>query len=129
MLVSIILAQIIGLYCILVGIAMILHPKRFKVMLNDFINSPAVLNLAGIITLILGIILIVFHNIWIWSWIVLITIIAWFTLIRGIIDLFVPEFAIKMAKRLESSSNFYYVSAIITLIVGLILGYYGFVAW
>lgn len=129
MLVSILLAQIIGLYCILVSIAMIIHPKRFKIMLNDFANSPAALSLVGIISLILGIILVVFHNYWIWGWPLLITIIAWLTLIRGIIDLFIPEFAIKMARNAQSSNAFYYIATIITLIVGLILGYYGFIAW
>lgn len=129
MMVSILLAQIIGLYCILIGIAMLVHPARFKAMLNDFAKSPAVLSLAGIISLILGIILVVFHNFWIAGWPVLITLIAWITLIRGIIDLFIPEFAIKMAKRAQSSPAFYFISAIITLIVGLILGYYGFIAW
>ena len=62
---SIALAKIIGLYCVLVGLAMLLKPERCKKMVQDYIQFPAVLDVAGIFTLILGLIMIVIHNVWV----------------------------------------------------------------
>lgn len=127
MLTSLILAKIAGLYCLFVGLAMLINPHRFKTMIHDFVHSPAALHLAAFITLILGIILTVFHNVWTWDWRVLITIVAWLTLIKGLILLFVPTLTIKSGKAMESSNTFYVITAIITLLVGIILAYYGFI--
>ena len=129
MILSIALAKIIGIYCILVGVAMLANPVRFKNMIDDFMQYPLVLNLAGIIALILGLILTVIHNVWIMDWRILITIVAWIILLKGVFRLFLPELVVNVGKGLKSSAVFYFITAALTLLVGLILGYYGFVAY
>ncbi|PIR68185.1 hypothetical protein COU49_02465 [Candidatus Nomurabacteria bacterium CG10_big_fil_rev_8_21_14_0_10_35_16] len=44
----------------------------------------------GYITMLLGLITVVMHNIWVWNWPVVITILGWSTLIKGIIKIGFP---------------------------------------
>lgn len=127
MLTSIVLARFFGLYLAIISIFMLVRSDSVREMLTDFANSKAVMFLTAIITLMLGIILVILHNVWTPNWRVVVTLLAWITLIKGILRLFIPESAVKMMSKFTSNKSAYYITAIITLIVGVFLIYQGFV--
>ncbi|MEE9452341.1 MAG: hypothetical protein V3V61_06260 [Gammaproteobacteria bacterium] len=126
MLISITLAKIIGLYCVITALAMLFHGKRFKALASEFVGSPALLNLSGILALIIGLILVVMHDVWILAWPLIITLLSWVILLKGMAMLFTPTAIIEVGKKMDTCNVFYYTSAGITLIIGVTLCYFGF---
>ena len=122
--ISIFLAKVISLYLIISSIAIFVNSSKFHLMLNEVISTPSNIFLAGIITLIIGILLVVSHNVWQANWRVVITIIAWLTFISGIIRVVLPQFAFDMFKK--TTKEAFFIIAAIALLVGLYLGYFGF---
>ncbi len=122
---SIFLAKAFGLYMFIVSLAMLLNPVGFKSMMHDFVETPAAMTAGTILALVLGIILVLIHNLWVPDWRLLITLLAWLTLLKGVLRIFIPQASVTMVQRCETS-GFYYGSAIISLIVGLFLLYKGF---
>jgi len=88
---SLFLAQAFGLYFVLVGLAMILRWDIVKGWMNDLAGNKTVVFGAGIFALMLGIPLILTHNVWSGGWPVLITILVWITFIKGVVNTFAPE--------------------------------------
>jgi uncharacterized membrane protein YbaN (DUF454 family) len=123
---SIFLARIFGLYLLFMGVALLLKRKWFQKTLDDFFNNRAALFLAAIFTLILGIILVVSHSIFIWNWQFLVTLLAWLTLLKGLLYLFIPEKTAALSRGMMKHAGAYYISACICCLLGAYLLYQGF---
>ncbi len=55
----------------------------------------------GYITLLMGLVTVILHNIWVANWKVFITILGWSTLIKGIMKVGYPEQIHKQAQRFK----------------------------
>jgi hypothetical protein len=122
---SLILAKILGSYLVIVSIAMLSNPLKMRTMVNDILASPACLALGAFFALTIGLIIINTHNVWVFSWPVIITIIGWIAFIKGLVFLFTVSLYSNMAKWLDN--NVFYLSvAVIDLILGVYLCYQGF---
>ena len=93
---TIFLGQIFGLYLFITSLVMLIKRKFIKKAIEDIAKKPSSMFLIGIMTLILGIICVIIHNIWVPGWEVVITIISWLILLKGLFLLFFPEEAHKM---------------------------------
>lgn len=125
--VSIFLAKAIGLYYVIVAIAMFVNSSKFTAFLSDFAKNSTMLIPAGLFTLLIGILLVLTHNVWDSSWRIIISVIAWMALIRGIVCLIFPKWQISMIKRCVKSKQSYYSAVVIVLVLGIVLCYFGFV--
>lgn len=119
--ISVFLARVIGLYFVIISLFMLIRHKSAASMLKDFATQRGVLLLNAIITLIIGILLVVSHNLWVADWRVVITIIAWLVLIAGIVRLFTIDATKSIVKWWLKHSDRLIVAAIVYLIVGIYL--------
>lgn len=90
---TIFLGQIFGLYLFITSLVMLIQHKFIKKVMAEIVKSASTLFLIGIMTLILGIICVIIHNIWVPGWEVIITIIAWLIFLKGLFLLFLPKTA------------------------------------
>ena len=67
------------------------------------------------------------HNIWVKNWQIIITILGWLSLIKGLSLLFMPELVKKYTKNIEKSQFLPY-ALVLGIIIGLIITYFGFTA-
>lgn len=124
--VSIYLAKVIGLYLIITAIAILINNQKIKPIMADFVRTPALMFITGFICLVLGLLLVVGHNIWVADWRVLITLIGWLTLLKGATRFAWPQWDSKMVTYFIENKNPIYIAAIINLVIGLYLAYVGF---
>ncbi|MFH1412998.1 MAG: hypothetical protein ABIG10_03170 [bacterium] len=82
--------------------------------------------MTGLVVLVAGYLLVTFHNVWVSGWTVLITIIGWIAFIKGLFALLLPEQFVKIAKLKIKKSEYLTLCAIITVILGAIMGWQGF---
>jgi uncharacterized protein YjeT (DUF2065 family) len=122
---SIFLAQVIGCYLVLVGLAMLIHQNRFKKLINDFLSHSTLISLSSSICLIFGLLIIADHNVWVGEWPMVITIIGWILILKGILRLFFPDAFVKLMKDLTEKSP-YMVMCWVRILVGLYLVWAGF---
>src|SRR6266481_2787801 len=85
------LAQFIGLLLLSVGASMLFQNTVFMNVLNDVTGDRTSLFMVGVILLLSGLSVVLTHNIWNAGFLPLvITLIGWFLILRGIISMFVP---------------------------------------
>ncbi len=70
----------------------------------------------GYVTLLMGLVTVILHNVWVANWKVVITILGWSTLIKGIMKIGFPEHIHKQAQRFKKKQM---VSTIILIILGV----------
>jgi hypothetical protein len=77
-------------------------------------NKPFVIS-TGYISLLLGLATVILHNVWIADWRVVITILGWSTLIKGILKIGFPELIHRQAQLFKSHQT---IEAVIVLALG-----------
>lgn len=117
------LATVIGWYLVIMSILLLCKRELIVSAINELMTQRATMLLVGIMTFIVGLLLVVSHNVWVMAWPVVVTIIAWLTLIGGLIRLFCPDTVHKIWKRVIDKPVKIVVCGIISLIVGLFLLY------
>ena len=94
-------------------------------MLDEAENNISSVYVTGVLSLIVGMLVVVSHNVWEGSWRVLITLIGWISIIKGLIRLFSPHTVVSVGRRVMHGS-LYTMLMVIFLIIGLVLTYNGF---
>lgn len=124
--VSVVLAEIIGLYMAIIGILFLLNRRGVVEMIRHFQQSPSAIMLSGFIALILGLIIIVFHNIWIFGWPLIITLIGYLSIIKGMVRITYPNAFVKISDKLMQNPVAYYITTVVILLLGGFLLYNAF---
>jgi hypothetical protein len=118
--------QVLSIAYLAVGIGILVNAEFYKKMLSDFIENSAILYLGGIMALIVGYLLVAFHNIWVMDLSVIITVIGWLALIKGVVILVFPKSMIALSKSIVNSPAFMKIEAVIAIIAGLLFLFLGF---
>ncbi len=127
---TIFLAKLIGLYCILVSVAMAVHQQLTIETLIAMMHDAPVLFVAGLIGLAAGLAMVLSHNIWSGGALpVIVTLIGWATLIKSLLILLLtPMQEARIFLGGLHYAQFFYVYAAITFVLGAYLTYAGFTA-
>jgi hypothetical protein len=94
---SIFLAKFWGWYLILFFIILSFKPTRIK-QIFDFLKDPKFVILASFLAIIIGLLNILFHNIWETDWRIIITLLGWIALLKGFVMFVFPK---KAAQSIE----------------------------
>jgi hypothetical protein len=118
---SIFLAKLLGPYFIVITIGVLLNLKHYQKMVENFFDNAALLYLGGVLALFFGILIVLAHNVWAANWTVIITIIGWMGLVKGICLIVCPNMMLKMTKKCYQSTVPLAVSVVIFLALGVLL--------
>ena len=121
---SIFLAKVLGLYLLLVCTGVLLNRRHFPRLIKEFSESLAIVVLSGFIALVLGLLMVVSHNVWSADWRVIITILGWLTLAKGVFRIMAPHKVPEVASM--AAQPWWVVVLVIFLGVGAYLTYVGF---
>ena len=121
---SLLVAKIIAIVYISSGIAVIIGQLNFEKITESLDASPALTLIAGFIGIIIGFVLVEYHNIWVANWTVLITIISWLFLIGGLVIVVLPK-TLSFFSKYYKHSRFW---GFFMLCFGLLFGYWGFIS-
>lgn len=124
--ISLFLAKVMGLYFVIISLSVLINKNRMLSIITGIIQNPSLQFMMGLNILIIGIILILSHNVWVASWQIIITIISWLILFKGILNITFPSLAQSMTKPFLHSQVMPYISVLINFLLGLFLCYYGF---
>jgi hypothetical protein len=124
---TIFLSRLIGLLLLATALAMALHRLSFAEMAAAIVHDPPLLFILGLIMLTAGLAMVLAHNIWSGGVLpVVITVLGWITLIRGLIVLLAPPDALAFLFERMNFEKVFYPALIITAVIGAYLTYAGF---
>jgi hypothetical protein len=121
---SILLAKIIGPILLVVGIGILMNLDHYRSLVAEFAASPFQLYLSGIMALTLGALVVAFHNVWEWGWPLIITLLGWASVVKGIVRICAPGFVRAMAERYARGTTALASSAAVSLVLGALLTYF-----
>jgi len=121
-----ILAEVIGAVLILTGITAV-NKKYITQVMSGLEGSKALSWTVGLITFLMGAVVVALYDVWNSSWEVLVTIIGWLMIIKGAFITLFPNSSMPLYKKVANSS-LVIVAGVIAIIVGLILFYLGLTA-
>lgn len=112
---SIMLASIFGPLLIITSLWALLYKENVKKVVDSMKKTPALQYFVGVVNVLLGIVLITSFNYWYMSIELLVTLLGWFLLIRGLILMFFP-------KTLDSMMRTYMKSSLLYSLIGIAWG-------
>jgi uncharacterized protein YjeT (DUF2065 family) len=120
------LAELWGILMVIVSLALLVKDGHVKRLFSK-IESEESLFMWGMVSVIIGVSMVLSHNVWVKNWQVVVTILGWASLLKGLMLLFAPDYVKKLAKQIENKQWLSYV-LVAMVFVGLILTYLGFKA-
>ena len=88
---TIFLAKFWAIYFIVMAIAVLINPKRLKAIVESIFKSDSEMWIAGVFTFLLGIGLVLTHNVWDTTLEIVVSVIGWLTLVKGIMYVTLPD--------------------------------------
>lgn len=126
--VSIFLAQVLGVYLVVLSLSLLINVQNFTSVISGIFHNAALQFIIGLNLLIVGTLMVVSHNMWSMSWTVVITILAWIVFVKGVLYMAFPKAVHAIAQPLINCKMTMYVAGIVNLVLGLFLCYMGFIA-
>lgn len=95
--VSLFLAKIVGIYMLVIALAILVNKDRYKKLAKKHEFSTIELHIMGTLGLVGGLLIVLTHNVWS-GWPIIITIFGWLALVKGALTLILPEMIVKFSK-------------------------------
>jgi hypothetical protein len=124
------LARLIGPIMLVIGIGMafglMMEGAGYSSVLKEFIANRALIFLTGVLALLAGVAIINVHNVWEPDWRVIITVLGWLLVLRGIMLLVFPLTVQVFGDRVATSQGGVTAGAALTFVLGAILCMMGY---
>ncbi len=124
-------AKVIGLFIAIATASQLVRRREFAQMERNVYENPGLVAVSALFFVFIGLLVVASHNVWEWSWRVIITLGGWLFLIRGALRLFAPEIDTRLAFAIDKNKRNWWISTI-TLIAFLLFNlwivYMGFTA-
>jgi uncharacterized membrane protein len=122
------LAQLIGPTFLVIGLGMLANRQGYRAMAHEFLQSRALIYLAGLLALVPGIAIVLAHNVWVLDWRLIITIFGWLAVTGGVARVLFPQKVMAIGERMVTSHRYMLGGGIVVLVLGAILAFYGYLA-
>ena len=109
-----ILAVFVGLYLVAAGIGLLSERDSYSKMLDEFRENTALGFVTGAFVLALGAAMVAIHNLWASPLAVVVSVIAWWTLIKGICLLAIRRWFLALANVISFKNSVLFGTVVIT---------------
>ena len=126
---TIFLSKLMGLFLVVVGLSMLIQGRLMAETFDGMMRDAPLLFIVGLIALACGLAIVLLHNQWKGGVLpVVVTILGWATLLKGVLLLFLPPpMRISIYEALRYGELIYLYAAI-DLAIGIYLTFAGFMA-
>lgn len=118
--------QVLGIIYLAVGLGMIINTKDYKKMISDFSENNSVKYISGVLALFVGYLLVTFFSSDSWNSTLVLTVIGWIAIVKGVLILIFPKLMNKIIKRIKERLIF--SIGILAVVLGIVFIYLGYLA-
>ena len=123
---SLFLAKVFGLYLMVTGVAVPLRRKELVPAIDQLFDNRSQVYIMSVFALVVGILLVVSHNIWVAGWPVVLTILAWLVFLESIAYLLLPFAVLARLARWFNTEAWYLAGGAVSIVLGAFLAGKGF---
>lgn len=126
------IARLMGPVMLVIGIGMVaglfVEGGAYSSLMKEFIGSRALIFITGVLALLAGLAIVNAHNLWVPDWRVLVTVLGWLFIVRGVTNLVLPHLVQTMGDRIVASQAGVIAGATFMIVLGAILSIMGYEA-
>jgi hypothetical protein len=122
---SILIARIISVVYLSAALGAIFSANHYRRLPDDLFSNAGLTYVTGFTAVVMGFLIVHYHNTWAKTWPVLITMIGWLALLKGVAIIVVPQVVHRVSATMLADwgvTVFPYVA----ICLGLLFGYFGF---
>lgn len=123
---SLFLAKLMGIYMLMIAGFWLICKDRMDKSIREIISSRGLIIFSGVLSIIAGLAIVIGHPVWTFSWVVLITLLGYMMIFKGVARFIVPERIQDRTVRILNSANGYLVISGILIVFGIFLAFHGF---
>lgn len=123
--VALLVAKLYGAVSVALGLGMLINSKYYKKVFVDMMKDATFMFMWSIFAIIVGLLIVLNHNVWEATWVVLVTLIGWIGLVKGVVLLVFPGI-VKIFEGWFKNTAFYIAAGFGSLVLGVIFLYLGF---
>ena len=123
---SLLIARLMGPVILVAAIPMIASPAALRTMIQEFLESRALVFLSGILALVGGVAIVNAHGHWRADWTALITFFGWAMVAGGVVRMVAPEMTVRMGQAMLVRRGLFRIAGVLWLLVGALLTYAGY---
>jgi hypothetical protein len=116
-----------GPISLVAGISMFLNAEGTKAMAREFLRSPALIYLSGLLTMTAGLAVLLNHNLWVGDWRVLITLFGWLATIGGAARIALPRQVRSIGESMLDNPIAMTVGGGIWVVIGALFCFFGYI--
>lgn len=116
-----IMARFLGLLIVILALGTLINRERTAELFQDMLASPAILLLTGLISLIIGLLIVCSQKAWVWDWTLFVYISGWLVTLKGAMIIIFPGLFNKIGKPYTHASGLLALQAIVSLCWGAAL--------
>jgi hypothetical protein len=120
------LARLIGPVALAIGVYIVFNVGAFRVMVEQFLASYALIFIAGLLALIGGLAIVLAHNVWTRDWRVIITVVGWLALIGGAVRIVMPQLVVSVGGAIFAHAVALPIIGIVVVLAGAALSFFGY---
>jgi hypothetical protein len=120
------LAKLIGPIALVAAIGLLVNRAAYRAIAQEFLRSPALVYLSGLVTMTAGVAVVLSHNLWVADWRVLITIFGWLAAIGGAARIAFPQQIRTFGERMLDKPAAMTVGGAVWLLLGALLCIFGY---
>jgi hypothetical protein len=129
---STLIARLMGPVLLIMGIGTALGlfgvgmaPGDYAGLMKEMTSLPFTI-LFGVLALLAGLAIVNAHNLWVSDWRVIITVVGWLAIIRGVLSLLFPAKMHTIGETITANTSGPVITALVFLVVGAILSWMGY---
>jgi hypothetical protein len=112
----------LGIFFVVIGVVMVANGKRVAAVIEETAQNKSILFTWGIFALLIGAVIVVLNNAWTSGVQLLVTILGWAALIKGMFMLFFPDASAALYRKFATASAIV-MGGIVVIVLGMMLLY------
>ena len=124
---SLFLGKVIGPVLVIVSAGALLNRRHFEKIVEDMANTPVELFFFGLVALILGCLLVRVHNVWTADWRLLVTLVGWSLVLRGLWASLAPRSMAAFVMRFMERRRLVTAALLANVLLGGVMTYAAYV--
>lgn len=122
-----VLARIIGPILVIIAAGILFNLKNYRKLIEEFTtNNAALLFLSGLLSLLFGLLIVQFHNVWELHWSLIITILGWAGVVKGAVIMLSPGAVSRTANFYKKHTGLLIGWVLVVLALGIFLTVMGY---
>ncbi|MCZ4273626.1 hypothetical protein [Maritalea porphyrae] len=123
------IAQLLGPIYLAIGVGGFVNRANYIELVKSFKATLVIQLLSGVLSLLVGLLIVLFHNHWVAGWPVLITMFGWIGLLKGVSLLVLPvSTGVGLVSSFAQHAGLINVMMAFCVLIGAVFTYFGYFA-